>query len=147
MKAGSFGRTGLITVLTLLLTAVFSIAAFGTGTKIETPCRRYIDCRMPVPLRASIGMKPTVNGARYRLFPSGKPFMRAASKHCLLLTGCDEGCYFFNGPWDGHDTVAGPRDTVRQRHRAQGNAGRGHQAEDAAGAYYFSWPGSRRFAC
>lgn len=91
-----------------------------TGTEIEILCRRYIDRGMPVPLWASIDMKPTVNGPWYRLIPSGKPFMWVSNEHCLLLTGYDKGHYFFNDPWDDHGAVAYPRDTVWQRHREQG---------------------------
>ena len=90
-----------------------------TGTGLEALCRRYIDREMPVPVWATIDMKPYLPGPDWYLKKDGSRFSWRSNEHCLLLVGYDEKHYIFNDPWQGNGLVAHPKTLAEARHREQ----------------------------
>ena len=91
-----------------------------TGSEIEDLIGRYlVEENMPVPLWATIDLKPSIEGPSWYLSDTGERFTWRSNEHCMLLTGFDEENYIFNDPWNNNGVIAYPKDLVKLRHREQ----------------------------
>ena len=82
-------------------------------------CREYIDAGTPVLLWATIAMEAPVESTQFFLEDSGQLFTWLYPLHCLLLTGEDKDCYYFNDPLVGKN-VAYPKEQVEAAYEGIG---------------------------
>lgn len=89
-----------------------------TGTELSQLCSEYIDKDIPVLVWATINMLETAPKNSWYL-SDGKLFTWPGNEHCLVLTGYDEDCYYFNDPYAGK-TVKFKKETVNERYAELG---------------------------
>ena len=88
-------------------------------TPIEELLKNYIDNEMPVVFWACINMREPVIGPEWKLKSTGETFTWISNEHCMLLVGYDEEGYYFNDPYDHNGLIRYPKETVKDRHKAQ----------------------------
>ena len=89
------------------------------GESLDKLCREYIDAGTPVLLWATIAMEAPVESTQFFLEDSGQLFTWLYPLHCLLLTGEDKDCYYFNDPLVGKN-VAYPKEQVEAAYEGIG---------------------------
>ena len=89
------------------------------GESLESLCRAYVDKGVPVMLWATIGMEQPVESTQFVLEDTGRLFTWIYPLHCLLLTGGDGECYYFNDPLAGKN-VPYPKDQVKTAYQGVG---------------------------
>ena len=89
------------------------------GESLDKLCREYIDAGTPVLLWATIAMEAPVESTQFFLEDSGQLFTWLYPLHCLLLTGEDKDCYYFNDPLEGKN-VAYPKEEVEAAYEGIG---------------------------
>lgn len=89
------------------------------GESLDKLCREYIDAGTPVLLWATIAMEAPVESTQFFLEDSGQLFTWLYPLHCLLLTGEDKDCYYFNDPLVGKN-VAYPKEEVETAYEGIG---------------------------
>lgn len=89
------------------------------GESLDKLCREYIDAGTPVLLWATIAMEAPVESTQFFLEDSGQLFTWLYPLHCLLLTGEDKDCYYFNDPLEGKN-VAYPKEQVEAAYEGIG---------------------------
>lgn len=89
-----------------------------TGTELSQLCSEYIDKDIPVLVWATINMLETAPKNSWYLSDE-KRFTWPGNEHCLVLTGYDEDCYYFNDPYAGK-TVKFKKATVNERYAELG---------------------------
>lgn len=89
------------------------------GENLDKLCREYIDAGTPVLLWATIAMEAPVESTQFFLEDSGQLFTWLYPLHCLLLTGEDKDCYYFNDPLVGKN-VAYPKEEVEAAYEGIG---------------------------
>lgn len=89
------------------------------GESLDKLCREYIDAGTPVLLWATIAMEAPVESTQFFLEDSGQLFTWLYPLHCLLLTGEDKDCYYFNDPLVGKN-VAYPKEEVEAAYEGIG---------------------------
>ena len=89
------------------------------GESLESLCRAYVDKGVPVMLWATIGMEQPVESTQFVLEDTGRLFTWIYPLHCLLLTGEDGECYYFNDPLAGKN-VPYPKDQVKTAYQGVG---------------------------
>lgn len=89
------------------------------GESLDKLCREYIDAGTPVLLWATIAMEAPVESTQFFLEDSGQLFTWLYPLHCLLLTGEDKECYYFNDPLVGKN-VAYPKEQVEAAYEGIG---------------------------
>lgn len=89
-----------------------------TGMPMADIIKSFLDQDMPVIFWASIDLKKTVIGPKWKL-PNGSEFTWISNEHCMLLVGYDEASYYFNDPWHNHGCIAYPKKLTEERHKEQ----------------------------
>lgn len=89
-----------------------------TGTELDAVCRDHIDWGRPVLVWVTINMMESYPGNDWYL-KDGSHFYWPANEHCMVLTGYDDECYYFNDPYEGK-RVAYEKELCRLRYETLG---------------------------
>ena len=89
------------------------------GSTLEDLYGRYVSQGVPVLLWATIAMEAPVESTQFFLEDGGQLFTWLYPLHCLLLTGEDKDCYYFNDPLVGKN-VAYPKEQVEAAYEGIG---------------------------
>ena len=91
-----------------------------TGSSAASLTEQFTDRGIPVIIWSCIDMKEPVTGPSWKISGSDRIFTWTSNEHCMLLTGYDDGCYYFNDPWNGNGFTGYDRSVFESRYAAQG---------------------------
>lgn len=90
-----------------------------TDKTLSELCNEYISKEKPLLIWATMSMKASKQGRKWRL-SNGTEFNWIAGEHCLVLAGYGEDYYYFNDPQSG-STVAYQKDIAEKRFKELGS--------------------------
>ena len=73
------------------------------GYTLEELCQKWVAKGTPVLVWATIGMAEPEEDITFTIEDSREQFTWIYPLHCLLLTGWDDDCYYFNDPLEGQN--------------------------------------------
>lgn len=86
-----------------------------TGMTLDELSARFLSRGIPVLVWASINMAALADGAQWVDERTGEAFTWPANEHCLVLTGCDGGYYYFNDPYNSNGANRFAKSLVQSR--------------------------------